>query len=62
VRQPGSERGSSGGTGSMSLRALLLDVGLQLALAATAAGLYFVLSSGEGSSSSSKLRTSFWRK
>jgi hypothetical protein len=61
-QQPGSERGSKGGTGGMSARALLLDVGLQLVLAATAAGLYFVLSRGERSSSSSKLRASFWRK
>ncbi|KAF6251854.1 hypothetical protein COO60DRAFT_580622 [Scenedesmus sp. NREL 46B-D3] len=61
-QQQGSER-SSGGIGGMSPQALFLDVGLQLILAATAAGLYFVLSRGEKSSgSSSRLRASFWRR
>uniref|UniRef100_A0A383WNC0 Peptidase S54 rhomboid domain-containing protein n=1 Tax=Tetradesmus obliquus TaxID=3088 RepID=A0A383WNC0_TETOB len=61
-QQQGSVRSSSGGTSGLSPRAMLLDVGLQLLLAATAAGLYFVLSRGEQSGRASKLRASFWRR
>lgn len=45
----------------MTVRGLLLDVGLQLLLTATAAGLYLVLSRKE-MSGSSRLKTSFWRR
>jgi hypothetical protein len=67
--QPGGEqrplvRSRSRRWGGQKASTALLDVSLQLALVAAAAGLYFALSSGERSSPpSSRLRsTSFWRR